>query len=191
MEAYNNLVLREVPCPRPREDEILVRVRACGICGSDVHGLDGSTGRRIPPLVMGHEAAGEVVELGSAVSGPQTGARVTFDSTVYCGECRFCRYSPTKICVATPELRAGELQKVDEHALALQRQADAQAKAAAEAREKALAHKPLSPDETKILDMPPDERAQQTTATADSGQGKPADAAQKPHKGFLLDWLIR
>lgn len=41
------------------------------------------------------------------------------------------------------------------------------------------------------LDMPPDERAQQTTATADSGQGKPADAAQKPHKSFFLDWLIR
>ncbi len=98
LEAYNNLVLREVPCPRPREDEILVRVRACGICGSDVHGLDGSTGRRIPPLVMGHEAAGEVVELGSAVSGPQIGSRVTFDSTVYCGECRFCRSGRVNLC---------------------------------------------------------------------------------------------
>lgn len=109
------------------------------------------------------------------------------------GECRFCRYSPTKICVATPELRAGELQKVDEHALALQRQADAQARAAAEAREKALAHKPLSPDETKILD---DELAEarkraeaarkqlgpergRATRAANSGKADEAAAARK------------
>lgn len=109
------------------------------------------------------------------------------------GECRFCRYSPTKICVATPELRAGELQKVDEHALALQRQADAQAKAAAEAREKALAHKPLSPDETKILDDELDEarkRAEaarkqlgpergRATRAANSGKADEAAAARK------------
>ncbi len=42
-----------------RRSKVLIRVRACGICGGDVHGFDGSTGRRIPPLVMGHEAAGE------------------------------------------------------------------------------------------------------------------------------------
>ena len=60
------------------------------------------------------------------------------EETLPNGECRFCRYSPTKICVATPELRAGELQKVDEHALALQRQADAQARAAAVSRVRAV-----------------------------------------------------
>ncbi|MCE5269973.1 galactitol-1-phosphate 5-dehydrogenase [bacterium] len=98
LEAYSSLVLRELPGPTPGPGEILVRVRACGICGSDVHGLDGSTGRRVPPLVMGHEAAGEVAVLGQGVSGPAVGARVTFDSTIYCGECRFCQAGKVNLC---------------------------------------------------------------------------------------------
>ena len=60
-----------------------MKVEACGICGSDVHGLDGSTGRRQPPLIMGHEASGVVAEAGPAVSGLGSGDRVTFDSTIY------------------------------------------------------------------------------------------------------------
>ena len=62
----------EVPTPVVGEDEVLVRVRACGVCGSDVHGYDGSTGRRIPPLVMGHEAAGVIERIGSRVDRPRT-----------------------------------------------------------------------------------------------------------------------
>ena len=62
LEEYNKLVYKDVPDPEILPDEVLVRVRACGICGSDVRGLDGSTGRRIPPLIMGHEASG-VIEL--------------------------------------------------------------------------------------------------------------------------------
>jgi L-iditol 2-dehydrogenase len=50
---YMRLELVRMPVPEPGPEDVLVRVRACGICGSDVHGLDGSTGRRIPPLVMG------------------------------------------------------------------------------------------------------------------------------------------
>lgn len=83
LEKYNELTYCDLPDPTPAEAEVLVRVRACGICGSDVHGLDGSTGRRVPPLIMGHEAAGEVVGLGAKVSGWSVGDRVTFDSTVY------------------------------------------------------------------------------------------------------------
>jgi len=60
-----------------------VKVMACGICGSDVHGLDGSTGRRIPPLIMGHEASGIIAGIGSDVRNWKNGDRVTFDSTVY------------------------------------------------------------------------------------------------------------
>ena len=60
--------IADVPVPPVAADEVLVRVRACGICGSDVHGYDGSTGRRIPPLVMGHEAAGKIERIGSAAS---------------------------------------------------------------------------------------------------------------------------
>jgi 2-desacetyl-2-hydroxyethyl bacteriochlorophyllide A dehydrogenase len=83
LESYNNLVYKEVPDPAILDNEVLVKVMACGICGSDVHGLDGSTGRRIPPLIMGHEASGIIVETGKDVNDWKKGDRVTFDSTVY------------------------------------------------------------------------------------------------------------
>ncbi|MGA8730700.1 MAG: galactitol-1-phosphate 5-dehydrogenase, partial [Terracidiphilus sp.] len=82
----------------PAEDELLIRIKACGICGSDVHGYDGSTGRRLPPIVMGHEAAGVVESVGSAVSDFRPGDRVTFDSTVYCGKCFFCQRGDVNLC---------------------------------------------------------------------------------------------
>jgi L-iditol 2-dehydrogenase len=56
LREYMTLVYEDVPTPEVAPDEVLVKVAACGICGSDVHGLDGSTGRRQPPLIMGHEA---------------------------------------------------------------------------------------------------------------------------------------
>ncbi len=83
LDKYNQLNYRNFPEPEIKSDEVLIRVKACGICGSDVHGMDGSTGRRQPPLIMGHEASGEIVETGSDVSGWKKGDRVTFDSTVY------------------------------------------------------------------------------------------------------------
>ncbi len=98
LKRYMELEVAEVPRPEPAADEILVRVRACGICGSDVHGLDGSTGRRLPPLIMGHEAAGVVEETGAGVSGFRAGDRVTFDSTVWCGECFYCRRGEVNLC---------------------------------------------------------------------------------------------
>ena len=85
LSAYKHLELEDVPVPQPAEDELLIRIKACGICGSDVHGFDGSTGRRIPPIVMGHEAAGIVEAVGAGVANFHVGDRVTFDSTVYCG----------------------------------------------------------------------------------------------------------
>lgn len=83
LEKYNELVYKDVPDPVIKSNEVLVKVMACGICGSDVHGLDGSTGRRIPPMIMGHEASGIIVSTGSDVIGWKAGDRVTFDSTVY------------------------------------------------------------------------------------------------------------
>ncbi len=83
LEKYNQLVYKDVPKPVIKNDEVLVKVMACGICGSDVHGIDGSTGRRIPPMIMGHEASGVILKTGTGVSGWKTGDRVTFDSTVY------------------------------------------------------------------------------------------------------------
>ena len=94
----SSLVVTDVPVPEIGVDDVLVRVRACGICGSDVHGYDGSSGRRIPPLVMGHEAAGMVERIGARVSGVAPGDRVTFDSTVSCGECEFCCRGQINLC---------------------------------------------------------------------------------------------
>ena len=90
LTEYRKLQLVDLPVPSPAADEVLIQVAACGICGSDVHGFDGSTGRRIPPLVMGHEAAGVIAAVGSAVQAFAIGERVTFDSTISCGSCRFC-----------------------------------------------------------------------------------------------------
>jgi len=98
LREYGRLVVEEVPRPGLQPDEVLVRVRACGICGSDVHGMDGSTGRRIPPLIMGHEGAGEVADVGPAVRDWRPGDRVTFDSTVYCGRCWHCLRGEVNLC---------------------------------------------------------------------------------------------
>jgi len=98
LEEYNRFSYRDVPDPEPAAGEALVEVAACGICGSDVHGMDGSTGRRIPPIVMGHEAAGVIAALGPGVSGWETGEPVTFDSTVYCGTCWHCRRGEINLC---------------------------------------------------------------------------------------------
>lgn len=83
LDQYNELNYRDFPKPEIAANEVLIQVKACGICGSDVHGMDGSTGRRQPPLIMGHEASGEIAALGSEVAGWQIGDRVTFDSTIY------------------------------------------------------------------------------------------------------------
>jgi L-iditol 2-dehydrogenase len=98
LREYGLLSVDEVARPKPGPDEVLVRVRACGICGSDVHGMDGSTGRRIPPLIMGHEGAGEIAEVGSAVGRWKPGDRVTFDSTLYCGKCWHCLRGEVNLC---------------------------------------------------------------------------------------------
>ncbi len=98
LRDYQMLSLEEIAQPDPGPGELLVRVQACGICGSDVHGYDGSTGRRIPPLVMGHEAAGIVADAADGVRGFEKGDRVTFDSTISCGACFFCERGQINLC---------------------------------------------------------------------------------------------
>lgn len=82
LKAYNTFSFEDVPLPEIGPQDVLIRVKACGICGSDVHGMDGSTGRRIPPIIMGHEASGLIDQIGSSVTEWNAGERVTFDSTV-------------------------------------------------------------------------------------------------------------
>ncbi|MBV8070593.1 MAG: galactitol-1-phosphate 5-dehydrogenase [Acidobacteriaceae bacterium] len=112
LSEYGRLDTVDLPMPRPGPGDVLVRVEACGICGSDVHGYDGSSGRRIPPLVMGHEASGTVAATGPDATRFKPGDHVTFDSTVYCGQCRYCRKGQVNLCenrqvlgVSIPEYR--------------------------------------------------------------------------------------
>jgi L-iditol 2-dehydrogenase len=112
LSEYKKLDVVDMAKPQPGEEELLIQIQACGICGSDVHGYDGSTGRRLPPIVMGHEAAGVIEAVGDAVSGFRPGQRVTFDSTVFCGKCFFCLRGQVNLCdrrevigVSTPAFR--------------------------------------------------------------------------------------
>lgn len=98
LKDYLKFNYEETPTPELGTGEALVAVKACGICGSDVHGMDGSTGRRRPPVIMGHEAAGVIAEVSSEVNGWKQGDRVTFDSTIFCGACVFCRRGQINLC---------------------------------------------------------------------------------------------
>lgn len=98
MHEYNHLTYEDVPTPHPGKGEVLIRLQACAVCGSDVHGFDGSTGRRRVPIIMGHEASGYIEACGEGVKNYVPGDRVTFDSTVYCGVCDNCRAGKVNLC---------------------------------------------------------------------------------------------
>jgi L-iditol 2-dehydrogenase len=95
---FGHLELQELPDPEVTDGDVLIRVRAAGICGTDLHifrrGFPGVT----PPVVLGHEFAGEIVELGQAVTEFQVGERVTAENVVSCGQCRLCRSGRYEIC---------------------------------------------------------------------------------------------
>lgn len=97
---------KEVPDPvLDCNHNVRVRIEACGICGSDVQGYLGRTGRRIPPMIMGHEMAGFITELGMAASssGLAVGDRVVILPFVNCGECSFCHKGYTNFCISPKE----------------------------------------------------------------------------------------
>ncbi len=98
LTAYNTFEYGDMPVPEIGDGDVLVKIESASICGSDVHGMDGSSGRRNPPIVMGHEASGVIEETGDAVTGWAAGDRVTFDSTVYCGDCWHCRRGEINLC---------------------------------------------------------------------------------------------
>lgn len=98
LTEYKKLDIVDLPKPEFADNELLIKVAACGICGSDIHGWDGSSGRRKPPLVMGHEAAGTIEAVGAQVSRFSEGDRVTFDSMVSCGSCPSCRAGAINLC---------------------------------------------------------------------------------------------
>lgn len=88
--------LRDIPVPVPKNDEYLIRIDACGICGSDVEGFLGKTGRRVPPMIMGHECAGTVERTGGELYA--TGDKVVIFPKFYCGECAVCAKGLYNLC---------------------------------------------------------------------------------------------
>lgn len=99
LEDVKKLVVREVERPSIGPKDVLVRARACGICGTDVHIWEGDFFPTFP-LVPGHELAGEVVEVGSAVTELGVGDRVMVDPTVTCDDCHFCQINRQNHCLA-------------------------------------------------------------------------------------------
>lgn len=94
--------MQTLPTPLPAEGEVLIEVGAVGVCGSELSGYLGQSSIRVPPLVMGHEAAGHVVALNRGTfadgSTPELGARVTFNPLITCGACDRCRAGRENLC---------------------------------------------------------------------------------------------
>ena len=88
---------RDIPVPEPKSDEYLIKIKACGICGSDVEGFLGKTGRRTAPMIMGHEFAG-IVEKTPPGGAYEAGSKVTVFPKLYCGECETCKKGLVNLC---------------------------------------------------------------------------------------------
>lgn len=89
---------KEVETPEPNQGEVLIKVKAVSICGSDLTGYKGESAMRVPPLIMGHEFSGEVAKLGPGVEGIRIGERVIVETNLYCGKCADCLAGFTNVC---------------------------------------------------------------------------------------------
>jgi L-iditol 2-dehydrogenase len=98
-EGVGNVSLKEVEDPRLREDNVIVKVRSCAICGTDVKAYTIGIASIKPPVILGHEFVGEVVEAGKRINGFQPGDRVTMATTLPCGRCRMCRMHLFNMCL--------------------------------------------------------------------------------------------
>ena len=92
------IAVQELPDPTPGPGEIVVAPRAVGICGTDLHIIDGEFPPAPYPLVPGHEFAGEVVALGAGVTGLSIGERVAVDPSLFCGHCTYCQRQRGNLC---------------------------------------------------------------------------------------------
>lgn len=90
--------IEDVPRPKIKTDEVLVKVKAVGICGSELHAYEGVSQRRTPPLIMGHEFSGEIAEVGKEVSNLKLGERVVVDPLKRCGVCTPCVRGQGSVC---------------------------------------------------------------------------------------------
>lgn len=97
-EGPKQLSWKEIDYLYPKENEVMIKVKSVGICGSDLHGYLGLTGRRTAPMVMGHEFSGQIIKVGRNVDSCQVSDRVTAQPVIFCGECKFCKQGQTNVC---------------------------------------------------------------------------------------------
>ena len=99
VEPAEPLSIERIPVPEPEPDEVLVQVRACGLCGTDLHlAVEGTLPVAYSPITLGHEAAGVVVRAGGEVDDLRSGARVALFPAAFCGACRFCLAGRESLC---------------------------------------------------------------------------------------------
>ena len=98
LEDYNRMGMRDIPVPEIGPDDVLVQIKAAGVCGSDLHAYIGQHTFRFPPVMLGHEGAGVIARVGENVKDFQVGDRVTMDPTIPCGKCSCCREGNTNLC---------------------------------------------------------------------------------------------
>ena len=96
----HDLRVEESAMPQVGAEDVLIQVKACGICGTDVHIYEGDKGAAevTPPTILGHEFSGVVAEVGANVTGVKVGDRVCIDPNCYCGKCDFCRNGIAHYC---------------------------------------------------------------------------------------------
>ncbi|MGH3088085.1 MAG: zinc-dependent alcohol dehydrogenase [Rubrobacteraceae bacterium] len=114
----DNLSVEEVPRPRPGAGEVVIKVSRCGICGTDLHILRGDFPAPNLPLIIGHEFAGEVVEVGDGVNNTRPGDKATVDINISCGSCYFCRHNQKLFCPHVRQLGVHDAGGMAEYVLA-------------------------------------------------------------------------
>ena len=104
MTELNKMEIKEMPSPQPKAEEVLVKVKACSVCGSDIHAFKEKVFGLEPPLILGHEVAGIVKKVGDKVNGLKTGDRVALEPAVPCRECELCKKGKYHMCQNTTHL---------------------------------------------------------------------------------------
>ncbi|PKM51630.1 MAG: alcohol dehydrogenase [Firmicutes bacterium HGW-Firmicutes-7] len=92
--------IRDIEIPKIKNDEVLIKVKTVGVCGSDLHLFKGTHPFRKPPAILGHEVAGDIIEVGSNVKNLKIGDKVTVEPHIGCGECEFCKQDLINLCIS-------------------------------------------------------------------------------------------
>lgn len=100
VEIDKDLENREIETPTPKSDEVLIKIKAAGICHSDVHYRDGVSSVGFLPITLGHEVAGEITEVGIDVTDFKKGERVCLNYMITCGKCKYCVQGTEQFCTS-------------------------------------------------------------------------------------------